>query len=181
MRRPWISLVAAFALCTWAQPAVSTPTPDDAATRGAQLFDGQRRFAGGGPACVACHSVGGLPFPNGGTLAPDLTHVSHRMGAQGVQVALETLYFPAMVPLYRAKPLTLEERGDLTAFFERADARAAPSETWRVAGFGGLVFVVSLLITGWMGRSRLGSVRRRLVDDARAEAAQRATTRGGAS
>lgn len=174
-------LIGALTLCAWALPAFSSSNPDDAATRGAQLFSGQRRFVGGGPACIACHSVGGLPFPNGGTLAPDLTHVSRRMGAQGVQVALATLYFPAMVPLYRSKPLTMAEREDLTAFFERADSAAASSDTWQVAALAGLVFVALLLITGWMGRARLGSVRRRLVDDARAEATRRATTREGAS
>jgi hypothetical protein len=178
--RSLLSLLVPVAMSLSAAPTRAAPVPD-AADRGAQLFEGRQPFAKRGPACVACHSVGGLPFPNGGTLGPDLTHVTRRMGAQGVQVALATLYFPAMLPLYRTKPLTQAEQEDLAAFFERADARPPPSHTWQVAALAGLIFVAFMLITGWAGRKRLRGVRRQLVANARAAAAKHAAARGETS
>lgn len=177
LTRSLLSLVVLVGTSAWAMTAAADPDPDPV-TRGAQLFGGEQSFANGGPACVACHSVGGLPFPNGGTLGPDLTHVARRMGVQGVQSALQTLYFPAMVPLYQSKPLTPAERDDLARFFQHADASNSPSQTWQVAGLAGLVFVGLMLIAGWAGRKRLRGVRRNLVDNARAAAAAAQRAKG---
>ncbi|HET9784508.1 MAG TPA: hypothetical protein VFP94_06035 [Terriglobales bacterium] len=149
--------------------AQTLPAPK-AIQQGEQLFSGQVKLANRGPACIACHSAGGLAFPNGGTLGPDLTHVTSRMGPEGVQSALDTLYFPAMVPLYRNKPLTPIERQDIAAFLQHADTQSPPSDIGWVAGLAGLIFVLFMLITLWTGRKRLRGVRRRLVERARAAA-----------
>lgn len=157
----------------------AAPTPE-AVQQGELLFSGQVRFAHRGPACIACHSVGGMAFPNGGTLGPDLTHVTSRIGKEGVQSALETLYFPAMVPLYQTRPLTPGERQALAAFLQHADATATPpSDTGPVAALAGILFLVLMLIAAWAGRRRLRGVRRGLLARARAAQAELAPGREG--
>lgn len=157
------------------------PPVSSAIQHGKLLFSGQTRFAHGGPACIACHSVGGLPFPNGGALGPDLTQVTVRMGPEGIQSALNTLYFPAMVPLYKTRPLTVDEQQDLAAFLQQASAAAPPRVTGQVIAIAGLIFVLLLLVFWWVGRGRLRGVRRRLVDNARAVEARRRVTEEGES
>jgi mono/diheme cytochrome c family protein len=62
-----------------AQPSASavlppaSPPPGDV-DAGTALFTGRRRFQNGGPACASCHSAATVPFPRGGTMAPDLSH-----------------------------------------------------------------------------------------------------------
>ena len=140
----------------------------DAVQQGEMLFSGQTPLAHGGPACIGCHSVGGLPFPNGGTLGPDLTQATFRMGNEGIQSALKTLYFPAMVPLYKTRPLTADEQQDMAAFLQHAEASAPPAPTRQVAAIAGVIFVLLVLITWRAGRGRLRGVRRRLVEHVRA-------------
>ncbi len=84
---------------------------------GKALFTGVTRFKNKGPACGACHSIASVGFPNGGSLGPDLTGVSGRLGPIGMEAALQTLYFPSMTPIFTTQPLTPEERQDLAAFF----------------------------------------------------------------
>src|SRR6478609_1000681 len=60
---------------------------------GESLFRGTTRFASGGPACAACHTVADLPFPSGGTMGPDLTHEYSKVGLAGLQGSLQTLFF----------------------------------------------------------------------------------------
>lgn len=180
----WLGLLATGLAAQTPAPATASiatisPAPPAAVEHGEQLFSGQVRFANRGPACIACHSAGGLAFPNGGTLGPDLTHVISRMGPEGVRSALETLYFPAMVPLYRNQPLTPVERQDIAAFLQHADTQPLPSDTGRVAVLAGLLFVLFMLITWWTGRSRLLGVRRRLLEHARAARPTPATTERG--
>lgn len=134
---------------------------------GAALFSGQTRFAGGGPACIACHSASGLPFPNGGTLGPNLTTAYRRMGAEGIESILTTLYFPTMYPLYKAHQLTPQERADLAAFLQYSSTQSARESTLPVFGLAALLFVIFMLIIGYAGRDRLLHVRGNLVAQAR--------------
>lgn len=134
------------------------------ATRGEALFAGRISFRNGGPACTSCHSVAGLPFPNGGTLGPNLTHEYAKLGPEGMDVAIETLYFPAMVPLYDSHPLTMGEQADLKAFLESAGAQPPSPNFTPLIGLialGG--FAVLLVITWALWRDRLRGVRRKLV------------------
>ena len=152
--------------------AQSASLPASAAIqRGELLFSGQAPLTYGGPACIGCHSVGGLPFPNGGTLGPDLTQVAVRMGDEGIQSALKTLYFPAMVPLYKTRPLTPDEQQDMAAFLHHAEASAPPAVTPQVAVIGAAIFLLFVSIAWRAGRGRLRGVRRHLVETARAAAA----------
>lgn len=155
-----------------ALPAPDVPTPPAATTaplaagsaaRGQALFTGATRFANGGPACAECHAIAGLPFPGGGTLAPDLSGAYARMGAQGMDMALRTLYFPAMVPIYHARQLTPAERADLVAFFAAARPPASPPRTGEIVVIAVLGCLALFLLTGYVWRDRSRGVRAPMV------------------
>ena len=148
-------------------PQIAEPIAQGSASRGEKLFTGEVRFRNGGPACVCCHSIAGLPFPNGGTLGPDLTHASAKLGPHGMRSAMQTLFFPAMTSIYDPRPLTLEEQGDLIAFFQEAGTRQQPRWITQVLGLSAFVGLgILLVITRFMWRNRLTTVRRALVEKA---------------
>jgi hypothetical protein len=140
------------------------------AIRGKQLFLGQIHFQTGGPPCASCHSIAGLSFPDGGTLGPNLTHEYSKLGPEGTEIALKTLYFPAMSPIYDSRPLSPEEQADLQAFLKEASAsHETRSDTLAIAVLGLLGFFVLLVVTRFMWRGRLQSVRQRLLEKARTQ------------
>ena len=56
------------------QPPAAAPSPIISdPLRGERLFMGSVPFQNGGPSCMSCHNVSGIPFPGGGILGPDLT------------------------------------------------------------------------------------------------------------
>ncbi|MCP5110930.1 MAG: cytochrome c, partial [bacterium] len=61
--------------------------------QGRQIFLGNRRLAGGGPACISCHTMKGLGGLSGGRLGPDLSRVYERL--QGRQSLGAWLFAPA--------------------------------------------------------------------------------------
>src|SRR5690242_3713106 len=135
--------------------------------RGEQFFTGRISFRNGGPPCSACHRVSGLPFPSGGTLGPDLTRTYSKLGSEGLDTALHTLFFPAMAPLYDPHPLTVSEQADLKAFFKESDSRPIANDLTPVAAVIALIgFAVLLFITWALWRDRLQGVRRILVETA---------------
>lgn len=158
--RGGVALIVLAALVGGAAPCRA----QDDVGRGRQLFTGAIRFANGGPACAACHDTSALARPGGGTMGPDLTGIAGKIGPQGVSTALDTLYFPAMAPLFVAHPLTPDERQAVAAFLE-APARAPQSAVVPAAlGAAAVVGAAILLgITGLAGRSRIHSVRLALL------------------
>jgi mono/diheme cytochrome c family protein len=141
--------------------------PSGSRGRGEDLFTGRARFQNGGPPCMTCHSIASLPFPNGGTLGPNLTSAYRKLGSQGMPVAVKTLYFPVMTSIYDPHPLTLEERADLLAFFREAGTQPRPRwNTQIVTLVGFLGFCVLLVVTRFTWRDRLRSVRRKMVETA---------------
>lgn len=135
--------------------------------RGEQFFTGRIPFRNGGPPCSACHRVSGLPFPSGGSLGPDLTRTYSKLGSEGLDTALHTLFFPAMAPLYDPHPLTVSEQADLKAFFKEANSRPMMSDLTPVAaGIAVIGFAILMFITWALWRDRLQSVRRTLVETA---------------
>lgn len=140
---------------------------EGSASRGEALFIGKVRFRNGGPPCMSCHSIAGLPFPNGGTLGPDLTKSYRKLGPQGMQPAMQTLFFKVMTPIYDPHPLTSEEQWDLIAFFQEAASGQGPRwNTQIIAGVSIVGLVLLLVITGLVWQDRLKSVRRTLVERA---------------
>lgn len=126
---------------------------------GGQIFQGTLGLSGGGPACIACHTVGGTGTLGGGALGPDLTHVAQRYGQPGLAAALQTIAFPTMVGPFTNRPLSPTEQADLVAFFVQADQQqvavppitpgALTTNTWLVlaiasGGTAALFIVLSL-------------------------------------
>jgi len=131
---------------------------------GEALFTGQRRFQNGGPPCATCHSVATLPFPSGGTMAPDLTHEYSKLGPEGMHYALRTLYFPAMNALFLKRQLTEQEERDLSTLIQNADSsRRLNSHTAIFSAAGVIGLLVLAGITWASGRGRVHSVRSRLL------------------
>lgn len=143
--------------------ASSQASPGSAAA-GQALFMGTQRFANGGPACAYCHRTAGIPFPNGGTLGPDLSGAYDRFGPDALQVMLQTLSFPTMTPLFGKHPLTDREQGDLQAFFQQTSGQPAPSVTAKILVPAVIGFVVLLASAAGFWRKRLRYVRKSLVD-----------------
>ncbi|HEX2330694.1 MAG TPA: hypothetical protein VHN74_18370 [Candidatus Angelobacter sp.] len=141
-----------------------TPVQPGNPWTGEQLFIGRLRFANGGPPCVGCHSASGIPFPNGGTMGPNLTDVYTRFGPEGITSALDTLFFVTMQPLYDKRPLILTEQQDLAAFFRRTaqnqQQRGLTAEFGLVSLAAGLGLLV---LNGFIWKKRLQGVRRNLV------------------
>ncbi len=145
-------------------PAGSLPVQptSDQIGHGRQLFDGSRPLSRGGPACSTCHAAATVPAA-GGTIGPDLTGVTQRMGREGLVSALQTLYFPTMYPLYAAHQLTPAEQTAIGAFLESTSGQTSPAVRTTILMAAGAAILCGILfvITGALGRARIGSVRRR--------------------
>ncbi len=153
-----LNLSFSSALFAFDQPAT------DAVDNGKALFAGTARFQNGGPPCAACHAVSGLPFPNGGSLGPDLSRSAAKLGPQGINVALQTLYFPTMRPVFDAHPLTAFEQADLRSFLEQAQRGPLPPNIFPLLALIGFFGLVVLLAFTWgVWRHRLRGVRKELV------------------
>jgi mono/diheme cytochrome c family protein len=143
------------------------PTPEEIAA-GEALFDGRTRMQNGAPACATCHAAASLPFPSGGTMGPDLTKEYSKLGPQGLGIALKTLYFPAMDPLFENRPLTPTEQKELAAFFQSIDRQPPPSSPAAELAAVSVVGLGVLFLWTWLavGRRRVRSVRRGLLERA---------------
>ena len=170
-----VALLAIFSIAGSAQPtSVVQPIPGGtqvSALRGERLFTGDTHLRNGGPACVSCHSIAGIPFPGGGTLGPDLTRAYRKLGPRGTQSAMQTLYFQVMTPIYGVHPLGSEEQADLMAFLEQAESRRQSQWSTQIVLLAALLLGAAFVaLTGFLWRDRVKSVRRALV--------QRATGQG---
>jgi mono/diheme cytochrome c family protein len=136
------------------------PTSDQIA-QGRQFFDGSRPLSRGGPACSTCHAAATVQAA-GGTMGPDLSGVTQRIGREGLASALQTLYFPTMYPLYAVHQLTPEEQTAIGAFLESTGGQTSPAMRTTMLMAAGAVVLCGILfvITGALGRTRIGSVRR---------------------
>jgi mono/diheme cytochrome c family protein len=148
---------------------LAASTNPGSASAGRTLFLGTVRFKNGGPACSACHSVASLPFPQGGTMGPDLTKAYSKLGPQGLNSALETLFFPAMTPLFAYHPLTDDERRNLAAFLQGVDRQQPGTPTWAIAVIALAIVLMLIVVTGIAGRYRIRSVRRALLERVRVQ------------
>jgi mono/diheme cytochrome c family protein len=162
-----------FEQATPATPTETTstetmPLPAGDEDEGKRLFEGSERFEEGGPACLSCHSVGGVGALGGGQLGPDLTGAFEKYGgARGLDGVLAAVAFPTMAPIFADRQLGEAERADLAAFLENAatEERVAGQAGKLVALALGVAALIALLaLVVW--RRRLAGVRRPLVDRA---------------
>jgi mono/diheme cytochrome c family protein len=147
--------------------------PQGSVPRGESLFTGRTHFRNRGPACISCHSIAGVSFPNGGTLGPNLTHTYTTLGPRGTEAALQTLYFGVMAPIYGEHSLVPEEQADLLAFFKQSETR--PEKPWSTQILIVLAFLLGSIfvaLTGFFWKDRVRSVRRALVDRATGQGAR---------
>lgn len=167
-------MLIALLWLTLAMPVVAQTGPPPSSEAGKALFIGAARFANGGPACASCHSAAALGFPGGGSMGPDLTGVYSKLGPNGLNSALETLYFPAMTPIYMYRPLTQDERSNLAAFFQSLSRQQAEAPTPAIGGIALAGLVILIAATAFAGRHRLKPVRQRLVERARLQTGRHA-------
>jgi mono/diheme cytochrome c family protein len=133
-------------------------TADDAAW-GRELFQGRRRLANGGPACITCHAASG----DGGRLGPDLTKVYERLGGRQALIAhLWASATPTMQPVYQQRALEQDEVLALAAYLEETDKQgveqaAGPPRNFLLLGLGGAVLGLAAVSAFWRGRFRAGN------------------------
>jgi mono/diheme cytochrome c family protein len=134
---------------------------------GRQLFTGTRRLAGGGPACISCHTMRGLGGLSGGRLGPDLTLVYERLqGRKGLSAWLMNPASPTMAPVFRNTQIQPEEILPLVAYFEDAAKKGGQDDSSALLNFFLLaagVMVVGLVSLDAIWKKRIHGVRRQLV------------------
>lgn len=156
-----------------AAPGSALQGATGSAPQGEALFTGNTRLHNGGPACISCHNIAGVPFPGGGTLGPDLTEAYRKLGPAGTQSAMQTLYFRVMTPIYAAHPLLPAEQADLLTFLQQAESRPSFPETIPIVLLAAVILgAVFVALTGLLWRDRVKSVRRTLVRRATREEAR---------
>lgn len=120
--------------------------------RGEALYWGDAPLAAGGMACFACHAVDGA----GGTLGPDLTGTTAKVGQVALVSAIGNARYNVMRAPYADHPISREEATDLAAYLGSTTraSRAVPVGPLVVVG---LVVVVFMLATAFVAsrRSRL--------------------------
>lgn len=129
---------------------------------GAEIFQGLRRLAAGGPPCLSCHSVAGLGGFGGGRIGPDLTKVFERMGGRRAMSAwLLAPQTPTMSTMLSSRPLESDEIVLLTGFLEdRARSGAEEPPGGRQALLLLAVLLAAVLLS-WSLTRLLATVRLR--------------------
>ncbi len=154
------------------------PFTEDDVRLGRNLFLGLERLAGGGAACVSCHSVKGIGVLAGGGLGPELSTVYERLnGRKGLSTWLSAPATVTMQALYKERPLDADQEiVPLLAYF--ADIAQDPPESSRAStlifillGLAGTAAVLMIFDALWKNRFR--GVRKELV----AECAEKAEAR----
>jgi cytochrome c2 len=146
-------------------------TPLDLAL-GRDIFLGRRRRAGGGPACLGCHQIGGDGALGGGRLGPDLSDAFGRLGGRKALGAwLVAPPLPTMKPIFSAHPLDPErEVLPILAFMKDAsDRHEVPDRTSQRVAFllaAGAAAAVLLLAADLAWKRRFREVRAAVVRDA---------------
>ncbi len=100
-------------------------------------------------------------------MGPDLTKTYTKFGPAGVDAMLQTLFFPAMMPVFQDRALTPAEQADLKAFLAGAAALPPPPDytlEFGLVALGGLL--VLLASSGAIWRKRLRGVRAALLKTA---------------
>ncbi len=164
-----VSLIAYLGSSASGAPAEGDQEPEAASIEGdpivgKNLFTGSDRLENGGPACRTCHSATGIGADAGvlgrGALGPDLTGVFGKLG-QGMIAMPQT---GTMAPIFSEKPLTLEEKNHLLAFFRAAGATERSTKTiWELVGLALAGVAVVAVVTQLIWRRRLRSVREPVV------------------
>jgi hypothetical protein len=139
---------------------------------GEALFVGKTAFVNGGAPCLGCHAIAGIGSAGAANFGPDLTALYEENEAEGVAEILESLLdFPSMEAIYTDRPLTEDERLNLTSFFGKVSEEQSGTTAGALSGkvlFGGIISIVLFIgVFALMGWRRLTGVRRPLVEQSR--------------
>ncbi|MCP4228581.1 MAG: hypothetical protein GY771_00330, partial [bacterium] len=135
---------------------------------GYNYFMGFKKLENGGPSCVSCHTVRGIPSFGGGRFGPDLTKVYERLeGRVGLVMWMSAPATTTMQPIFEDHPLTMEENLALVAYLEDAaqnggEDSALGTMVFFLVGMGGMLFGLALFSAVWFRRFK--AVRRPLVE-----------------
>lgn len=135
---------------------------------GRRLVRGEVALSGGGPPCLACHTLNGVGALGGGKLGPDLSKVYERLqGRKPLSTWLSAPATPTMQSVFKQTPFTAEEILPLVAYFEDTARQggqdeSAGSVTFLLFGLGGAALGLVLFDGVWSKRFR--AVRRPLVE-----------------
>jgi len=153
-----IAAVVAYVVDLSSQSADTTTVdvaalPVGVSSRGKQMFRGDVGLANGAAACAACHVAGSVGNLGGGSLGPDLTDVSSKLGGiPGLSGWLANPPAAVMSPVFSRHPLTEGEIADLAAFLDDAPNQTKPSYLWDdlVLGAiaGALILVIGMAFIG---------------------------------
>jgi mono/diheme cytochrome c family protein len=158
-----------------AAPAAATSVLSGDPAEGKRIFEGVERLEGGGPPCLACHSVAGIGALGGGQLGPDLTQASTKYGAENLASLLSNpaSFSPTMGPIFDGQPLTDQELAHLAAFLEQASVSGRSTDALvQLVLLGGFGAALLLLLTRIVWRDRLTEVRRPMIVRSRARIAR---------
>lgn len=158
--------ILALAVLLFCLPGLTVKAAPGEPGRGKQLYTGAVAMVNGGSPCIACHALSGFGSAGAASYGPDLSNLYADYGEEGVTGVLESLAFPSMEAIYTTRPLSAEERLDLTAFFAQTAAQQAPPPT-ALAGLVLLGVVIVFAIVALSGWRRLKGVRQPLVDQVR--------------
>ncbi|MDO8681371.1 MAG: cytochrome c [Acidobacteriota bacterium] len=138
--------------------------------RGRSLVRGETAQTGSGPACMSCHTLGGVGALGGGRIGPDLTKVYERLqGRKALAVWLSAPATPMMRSVFGRTPLQAEEILPIVAYLERSAQQGGEDTgvgmvTFLLLGLGGTA--VGLLAFDGAWRNRFRAVRGPLVEEA---------------
>jgi mono/diheme cytochrome c family protein len=134
---------------------------------GRELFQGERKLASGGPACISCHTARGVEGLGGGALGPDLSLSYERLGkTKGLTGWLSATPTPIMTATYKTRPLRPQEIAAVTTFLQQAGTGGnAAGDTGRRKFLGAALgcTLLAFVIIGGAWRNRLRGVRDRLT------------------
>ncbi|NUO19488.1 hypothetical protein HUU59_08585 [bacterium] len=133
-----------------ASKAVAATLEPASQSVGRELFDGTQPLANGGLACITCHRAGA----SGGTLGPDLTAVSTRMGKIAMTSAIQQSQFKVMSGAYANSPITAQEAVHLAEYLSFPDKMPQSSAENSVSLVGTLIGAIGLFIVVTLYRKR---------------------------
>ncbi len=128
--------------------------------RGKGLFSGEIIFKNKGTPCISCHDIKGVFSFGGGKFGPGLEDAFENYGEDGLLMALSDIPFPAMLPIYKYKPLDSTEIEDIVYFLKNVKKEERQNNLFVPVLFG-VILIFSLPLLIW--RNRTYGVRRNLL------------------
>ncbi len=166
-------LILTLSLLAFVLPSFSAIAIESDSARGRQLYTGALAMTNGGSPCIACHALTGFGSAGAASYGPNLSALYTDYSKEGVMGVLESLAFPSMEAIFASRPLTEQERLDLSAFFAQAAEQKAPPAT-SLAGPILLGVVIVFAIVALMGLRRFKGARQPLVEQVRKQRGMRA-------